>query len=250
MKRLFTVFTVVFVMLMVASTAFAATPPQKPDGLVEQSWQAFAPAWDPWEFDPAYTILGSVWDFEFWLTDPGGFLAPFTPVDIWLWAPSTTGGWPLAMAQTAGTWFLPIGASEVRRQTWPTYQMTDSVGYYYSEFMLPRDEVWYPCSYPCKWKCNFWDPIQGIEIYHSPLVQVFVYRQPVGSFWYLLYPLYWPWAGDPMDTVAPLTAWAFLGNGVWVENAYWEFEIEGYYWTTRDLEVEWPADWPFICPWM
>jgi hypothetical protein len=33
MKRLFTVFTVVFVMLLVASSAFAGAPPQKPTGM-------------------------------------------------------------------------------------------------------------------------------------------------------------------------------------------------------------------------
>jgi hypothetical protein len=268
MKRLFTVFTVVFVMLLVASSAFAGAPPQKPAGMESQGYTAYAPAWDPWEFDPAATILGSVWDFEFWLTDPYGFLAPYHPVDIYLWQPSTLSGWPLTGIGPTG-WYVPIGESELRRQSWPAYQGTDMFGYYYSEFMLPRDEAWYPCSFPCKWKCNFWDPIAGTEIYHSPMASVYVYRPGVGSneWSYLYYPLYWPfkfdgwwWYGDPydvtpstvdpQDTVAPLTAWAVEASyGSFIENAYWEFEVLGYFWSTRDLEMEWPLDWPYICTW-
>lgn len=259
MKRLFVIVAVLVVALMVASPAFAANPPQKPDGVASQGYTAFAPAWDPFEFDPAYTILGTVWDFEFWMTDPDGFLAPNMPVDVYLWRPPTVdilgnAVWPLAMAQTAGTWFLPTVSSEVRRQSWPAFQGTNEVGYYYSEFMLPRDEVWYPCSYPCKWNCNFWDPIQNVAVYHSPALIVPIYRQPIDEFWYLFYPLYWPYDLMPEDTVHPLTAWAFIGDGPagagsWIENAYWEFEIGGYFWSTRDLKMEWPADWPFICEW-
>lgn len=255
--KLFAIALVLAVTLSITGTAFAGndTPADS------QGYFGVAPVWDPFEFDPAYTILGSVWDFEFWLCDPTSpagtcVTVPNYPVNIWLYSPDTTGGWPLDMAQTAGTWFLPIGSSPFRRQSWPSYQGTNEFGYYYSEFMLPRDEAWYPCSFPCKWKCNFIDPVTGTYYDHSPYTLIYVYREPVGAIWDLLYPLYWPYADPLADTVHPLEAYAtegllesFILDPGRADLLDWEFEVQGYFWSTRDLEVEWPLDYPALCPW-
>jgi hypothetical protein len=89
--------------------------------------------------------------------------------------------------------------------------------------MLPRDEAWYPCSFPHKWKCNYVDDSAAVE-WHSPASQPF----ETG--------LYWPWldvdpAANPMDTVSPLEVW--LVSETFARTI--AFEITGYYWKLSDL---------------
>lgn len=234
MKRALFILTILALLLPL--TAFA-------EGPQEGDYQAVAAETPQQNF----FILGEQIEFAFFVIDPFGFPIPDFPVDIRLYRPSTEFGWPLFQAQTPGTGYLIVGESEMRRQSWPAYQATNEFGLYYAKFMLPRDNVWYPCGYPCRWECDFYDPFTDTWERHSPLVVVDLYK----SFedW-LFAPLYWPWIA-PADTVHPMEAWAFEG-GTWyvLGGGVWELEIDGYFWKTSDLEVDYPADWPFICPWM
>jgi hypothetical protein len=157
--------------------------------------------------------LGEVWYHYY-----GGFL-PFERVDAYLYRPSTLAGWPFVDPPVVGTWWWTGGDSAVRRQSFPDWQYADMFGFYFTEFMLPRDEVWYPCSFPLKWKCNYIIDPWTVE-YHSPATQPF----ETG--------LFWPWAGDPQDTVSPVEVWLVGESGTW-----WiiPFEVTGYYWKWTDI---------------
>ena len=194
MRRvLFTTVALVILLSLFATSAFAGEP-QRADQLITAQ-------------------LGEVWGFYY-----SGYL-PFERVDAWMYRPDTTAGWPFVDAPTVGTWWWTGGDSQLRRQSWPTWQFADDFGYYFAVFMLPRDEVWFPCSYPLKWKCNYIIDPYTIE-YHSPATQPF----ETG--------LFWPWAGDPMDTVSPVEVWLVGETGYgWII----PFEITGYYWKWTDI---------------
>ena len=203
MKRVLFV-TVVLVMLLSSfSTAFAAEPQR-----VDQATPA---------------MLGDVWWFYF------DFGLPYIGVDAYLYRPSTLGGWPWA-GPDVGTWWWTGPDSEQRRQSWPAYQMTDGWGWYYAEFMFPRDEVWYPCGFPLQWKCNYEiDPFGGME-WHSPAAMLYECRflNP-----FVLECLDWPWLVNPMDTVSPMEVYLIDQFG----GAYIiPFEILGMYWKYSDIE--------------
>jgi hypothetical protein len=168
--------------------------------------------------------LGEVWWFYF------DFGVPFVGVDAYLYRPSTLGGWPFAGGPNFGTWWWTGPDSAQRRQSWPTWQNADEWGWYYTEFMLPRDEVWYPCGFPLQWKCNYVvDPFGTIE-WHSPADMDYDCRF-VNPF--VLECLDWPWLVDPQDTVSPLQVWLIDEFGF----AYIiDFEILGMYWTFSDFE--------------
>lgn len=203
MRRVLFATVVLVILLGSFSSAFAAEPQR-----VEQ-------------VDP--TLLGDVWIFYY------DFGLPFIGVDAYLYRPSTLGGWPFATAPT-GTYWWPGPASEQRRQSWPTYQLTDSWGYYYAEFMFPRDEVWYPCGFPNNWKCNYvLDPFGTVE-WHSPVLMDYDCRF-VNPF--VVECQVWPWLGDPMDTVSPLEVYLIdqFGGGYIIP-----FEVLGMYWKYSDVE--------------
>jgi len=192
--------------------------------------------------------LGEVW----WFWGPN-FL-PGERVDMYLYRPATlvyddvldawVSEWPFAGGPWWGTWWWTGGDSTMRRQSWPAWQYADAYGAYYAEFMLPRDEVWYPCSYPYKWNCNYvvypGDPVNPpVFEYHSPAYQ--------GNFELgLEWPHFDAWTayvvGDwdaalamanPMDTVSPLQAYMIGETGY----AYiFDFEVDGYFWKWSDLE--------------
>jgi hypothetical protein len=213
--------------------------------------------------------LGDQVSMFFPVFDPDGDPAVFWPVDVYLWRPPTYlfcqdldlapaarewvlfYGWPFqgnakmdknfvgsGLLTGAGsewdfdswyqlTWDNPDGP---RRQSWPKYQSTDSVGFYYAKFMLPRDEVWYPCSYPGKWDCNFYDPWTDTWEFHSPWLRADKYPASAPPFASELFPLYWPykwdslygWTGDlpwtaGYDEAIPYPQWAEIpiGSGFW-----------------------------------
>jgi hypothetical protein len=199
-------------MLVIPATAFADEPQmeQIPDG-----WWILGELWDT----PDYGNPG----FDVW--------APFERVDAYMWQPSTIGGvWPLTQAPIMGTWWLEIGASDYRRMSYAEdYWYADMFGGYYAEFMLPRDEVWFPCSFPLKWKCNFITPT-GV-VYHSPAAMAY-------ECWFEglnLVCLDWPWAVAPYDTIAPVVI--DIGN---FENIFpygfeYELEIAGMFWKMSDI---------------
>jgi hypothetical protein len=194
MRRiLFTAVALVMLLSLFASSAFAAEP-NRADQLIQAQ-------------------LGEVWGFYF-----SGF-APGERVDAYMYRPSTEAGWPFVDPPAVGTWWWTGPDSQVRRQSWPDYQYADDFGFYFTMFMLPRDEVWYPCSYPLKWKCNY-ETAPGVWEYHSPATQPF----ETG--------LVWPWAGNPMDTVSPVEVWLLGESGTgWII----PFEITGYYWKWTDI---------------
>jgi hypothetical protein len=200
--------TIVLVMLLGSfSSAFAAEPQR-----VEQVTPA---------------LLGEVWWFYF------DFGAPGIRVDAYMYRPSTLLGWPFAGGPDYGTWWWTGPDSEMRRQSWPTYQYTDMWGWYYAEFMFPRDEVWFPCSFPLKWKCNYLiDPGSPVDPpvyeYHSPYAMA--YECVLDGA--VLICLDWPWAVAPYDTVSPMEVYLIdeYGFGYVIP-----FEILGMYWKFSDI---------------
>jgi len=170
------------------------------------------------------TLLGEVWTYNY-----AGFY-PGERVDVYLYRPSTLAGWPLSEGPLNGTYFWPGPESEIRRMSYAEdFLYADEFGFYYAQFMFPRDEVWYPCSFPLKWKCNYQVDPTTVE-YHSPAAMAY---ETDG-----IYTLSWPWAVDPMDTVAPLTAWtvgefalAAAPSPVYIE----PYEVWGMYWKFSDI---------------
>lgn len=193
-------------------------------------------------------VLGEVW--WFW---GGGYTPVYDPkedvwmqqrVDMYLYRPDTTDGvWPFVGDIVLGTYMMPYFESPLRRQTWPAWQYADWDGFYYAEFMLPRDEAWFPCSYPYKWNCNYLfqaNPTAPIEIeYHSPYWQA---DFELGLAWpyydlatYILtddFEAAWLTA-NPMDTTHPIVAYMVGETGL---TYAFPFEILGYFWKWTDLE--------------
>jgi len=193
---------------------------------------------------------------EFWIT---GYDA-YERVDMHLHRPSTLGEkWPwqcpvddaevVSDGPYYGTWFASAPATDPTefRQTFPAWPYANAYGAYYGEFMLPREDTWYPCDWPLQWKCNWvWypgDPLTRPDIeYHSPAYQ--------GNF---EYPLIWPWYDEyvlwdtenilaalayanPKDTVAPLEAIVYSAEH---KPVFFRWEITGYYWKWTDLNDGW-----------
>jgi hypothetical protein len=201
MRRVLFTAIALLILLGSFSTAFAAEPQR----VEEIDW----------------AILGEVWWFYF------DFGIPDMRVDAYMYRPSTLAGWPFAGGPEYGTWWWTGPDSEMRRQSWPTYQYTDMWGWYYAEFMFPRDEVWFPCSFPYKWKCNYILDPWAME-YHSPAAQ------PFECYWDgpWLICLDWPWLINPADTVSPMEVYLIdeYGGGYIIP-----FEILGYYWKFSDV---------------
>jgi len=187
-KVLFASVALVMLLSLFAGSAVAAEP-KRADQLIQAQ-------------------LGEVWGFYF-----GGY-QPFERVDAYMYRPSTLSGWPFVDPPVVGTWWKDMAESELRRQSWPLYTNADSSGYYFTMFLLPRDEMWYPCSFPLKWKCNY------VAESHSPATQPF----ETG--------LVWPWPNNPKDTVAPVEVWLVGASGyTWII----PFEVTGYYWKWTDI---------------
>lgn len=231
MKRVLFLSIVLVMLLGTFSSAFAAEPIR-----VNQV--------------PDPTLLGDVWWFYF------DFGAPGIRVDAYLYRPATAFwnpltldweelGWPFGAAPTYGTWWwwdpmtIPENWNSVvfndsgqRRQSWPSYQYTDIWGFYYAEFMFPRDEVWYPCSFPLKWKCNYVVDQLGTIQWHSPAAMLYECRFLDPNL-LILECLQWPWPVNPMDTVSPLEVYLIdeYGFGYVIP-----FEVLGMYWKFSDFE--------------
>ena len=264
-SKMFAVLILVILLSLVSSTAFAAEP-QAPAVGTEVYWGGWA-------------MLGEVWEFVVPAFDPvlgdptfGPFLLNW-PVDVWLYRPDTdpfAARFPAEWAALPGPWWIKAHEqSGLRRQTYPRFSQSDHNGWYYAKFLFPRDEVWYPCGFPCKWNCNvFWGaPIFTFTEFHSPYELWFSYPDlPTQAH----YPLFWPWALDwwapglgyinpyyfdypatldplPYDTVHPMEVWIVEG---WADSAMYifEFGLQGYQWKTTDPAVaNYYADWPYIC---
>jgi len=176
-------------------------------------------------------VLGELW------TTPDALAAtplwsPFEPVDAYMTRPSTLAGWPLTQAPILGTWWLTMPASEQRRMSYAEdYFFANWFGGYYAEFMLPRDEVWFPCDWPLQWQCNYLVDPFTIE-YHSPAVMVYECL-PTDPFNVIC--LDWPWAVDPHDTISPVVIDIFNTQAQYPWGVEYELEIAGMFWKFSDI---------------
>jgi hypothetical protein len=230
MKRVLFLSVVLVMLLGSFSTAFAGEPVRV-------------------EMQPPAVTLGDVWWFYF------DFGAPGIRVDAYLYRPATAFwnpltldweelGWPFGVP-TYGTWWwwdpmtipedwdmVVLNDSEQRRQSWPSYQYTDIWGFYYAEFMMPRDEVWFPCGFPLQWKCNYVIDQLGTMVFHSPVDMVYECRFLDPNL-LIVECLQWPWIFDPQDTVSPLEVYLIdeYGFGYIIP-----FEVTGMYWKFSDFE--------------
>jgi len=198
-------------------------------------------------------LLGEVWWTPDWVADPGGWdpdcgnWDSYARVDTWMTRFSTLEGWPLSQAPIMGDWWWTGPASEQRRMSFEfagdDYKYANVWGGYYSQFMLPRDEVWFPCSYPYKWKCNY-ALAPGVYEVHSPAVTVTDFCLLPGC----TDP--WPWffadgtQATMYDTISPVQIDIFDASLLPVGYSF-ELEIAGYFWKYSDLKEPW---YPIIMP--
>jgi hypothetical protein len=250
MRRLLYVLIVVAMLVIPASTAFAKEPPQADQ--ISDGWWILGELWNTPDYgDPM---------FDVW--------APFERVDAFLQRPSTCDIWnedlgicecpaydfvndvclvgfklwPLeSQAPINGTWWADLPASQERRMSYAEdYFFADIFGGYYAEFMLPRDEVWYPCSFPLKWKCNFITPT-GVE-FHSPAVMAYeCWMEGLNQVC-----LAWPWRVDssvnvcgqlgmPCDTISPLNINIYNSENIFPYGFQYQLEIDGMFWKVTDI---------------
>jgi hypothetical protein len=180
---------------------------------------------------------------------------PYERVDAYLYRPSTLGGWPHAVQPPVlnpegfAGWRL-IGASEQRRWSFAEtegtpLELSNQFGSWSLELMIPRDEVWYPCSFPLKWKCNFFDDETFIWDFHSPMDIEYLPGNVLGVL--VDWPAgtkHWPYIdglwgvenygpdSDPQDTIHPLQVIVTSASGRGLE---YEVVITGYEWKVSDL---------------
>lgn len=205
-------------------------------------------------------LLGEIWWTPDWLGDPEGFdpdcwnWVPGARVDTYMTRPSTMLGWPLDQAPIMGDWWWTGPASEQRRMSYEfsgdDYKFANFWGGYYAQFMLPRDEVWFPCSYPYKWKCNYQLDPNTYE-FHSPAVMAYecIIEGPY------VVCLDWPWffndpvtgleQAAPYDTISPAVIDVFDPESPFPIGYHFELEIAGYFWKWSDLEEPW---YPIVVP--
>jgi hypothetical protein len=215
MRRILFLFVILAMLAVPASAVFAVEPDQE-------------------------IAVGEVYLGELVLISVGGY-TPGERVDAWLYRPSTLAGWPLTNqppilnADGVASW-LVAGASQQRRWSFSEtegtpFAVADAFGVWGAILMIPREEVWYPCSFPLKWKCNF-QVTPGVWELHSP--------QRVN---YINFPAgwdYWPWidiygaAADPADVISPLEIDVF-NYGPVVIGPQFEAVVTGYDWKWSDI---------------
>jgi len=217
MRRVLYIVLLVALLAVPASSAFAQEPQQIP---VEETLY----------LGELLIVLTDGWD-------------PFERVDAYLYRPAAVypDGWPLTtVAPVAGPtgnmWWWTGDASEQRRWSFAetegtVFETSDVFGIWGAVLMLPRDEVWYPCSFPLKWKCNYYLGDGTYEL-HSP--------QRVNYIGFPLALEYWPWidvfgaAADPMDTISPLEI-DVMNYTVPRYGYQFEAVVDGYDWKWSDI---------------
>ena len=171
------------------------------------------------------------------LVSVGGVFAPGERADAFLTRPSTLSGWPLVAAPIGGpggAWWVTMESSMTRRMSYAEEPnlVANAFGIWNAAFMLPRDEVWYPCSFPLKWKCNF-EVAPGVFELHSPALVVYDASIPA-------FLQYWPWldvygaGADPQDTISPMWLDVLNYGPIFVGQGF-DLEIVGYEWKWSDL---------------
>lgn len=210
--RRFLFVLVAIAMLVIPASTFAAPRPEQP------------------------IFAGQFYLGEVVIVSVGG-LGAFQRADAWLTRPSTLGGWPLVnppIGGAGGAWWVVDGASQTRRMSYAEDPnlVANQFGIWNAIFMLPRDEVWYPCSFPLKWKCNF-EVGPGVWELHSPALVVYDASIPVAL-------RYWPWidvfgaAADPQDTISPMWLDVLTYEAPLIDVAF-DLEIVGYEWKWSDI---------------
>jgi hypothetical protein len=244
--RRFVIVAVLVVMLAIPMANAFAEEPQ----VVEQ-------------YPDGWWLLGEVWWTPAWLGFPPFPWFPGEPVNAYMYRPATAWwdpifyewvpmGWPLTLqGPIMGSWWwgepvngvVPIGMpddpdliafndSEQRRMSFAEdWKFANEWGGYYAEFMLPRDEVWFPCSYPLKWKCNY-EIAPFVFEYHSPAVMAYecMWVNP-----WTLECLDWPWIVAPYDTISPVVIEIFNDQSPLPFGYWFELEIAGYFWKFTDI---------------
>jgi len=198
--------------------------------------------------EPRQIVDQDVYLGELVLVLGDGFEA-FERVDAYLYRPSAidsvTGAkiWPLTLIAPpvgptgSAPWWAYIGDSEQRRWSFAEtegtiFETADVFGIWGAILMVPRDEVWYPCSFPLKWKCNF-QVAPGVWELHSP--------QQVNFIGFPLIMEYWPWIeifgapADPMDTVSPLEVYVLNYDPYDTHGWIYETVVTGYDWKWSDI---------------
>lgn len=170
-------------------------------------------------------ILGEIW----WTPDNlygADIWEPFERVDAYLTRPAAVypDGWPFAWGpegiwMDVEPWWWSGPQSQQRRMSYAEdWLYATEWGGYYAEFLLPRDEVWYPCSFPLKWKCDY-EVAPNVWVYHAPQVVVLEGLLPV--------------AFEPADTISPLVIDIMDAEMEW--NVQYQLEIVGYTWYASDI---------------
>lgn len=228
MRRAFYVLLLIALLAIPASSAFAEPEivQQIPDGvwLLGELW------WTPVEM--SFPAPGG--------TFPVGWM-PGERVDAWMWRPPTVDiagnpVWPLTQAPISGSWWMPTLSSEQRRMSYAEdWLIANDFGGYYAEFLLPRDEVWFPCGFPLKWQCNYIVPVAGGVVleWHSPAIMAYecAFIDP-----FTLACLNWPWAVEPMDTISPVVIDVFNSESPFPYGYEFELEIAGMFWKFSDID--------------
>jgi hypothetical protein len=267
-RKLFVVLSLVVMLSLTVSAAFAEpNEPTAPETTFviyggEYSLGDFVEA-AGLTFDPVTDEVLTYWPLEAWLYRPDTVYGADDVVGFDPWFP--------AMWDLENDYIKPYYESSLRRQE-EASQLSDAFGQFYFKFMLPRNaaETWYPCGFPCRWQCNYYNTLDGWTL-HSPKLLTYVYpdyrfTDPPKPYWpeptWVLAhtPLFWPWASsvypynlepedDPMpfDTVHPLEMWIVEPNGMNAMYIY-EMQILGVDWTPTDTQTgDYLEEWPFIC---
>ena len=176
----------------------------------------------------------------------GGFI-PLERVDAHVTRVSTLFGWPWTPA--TGTYWMPAPQGEQRKLTRKLYdpvtgdaigsavERADVFGNFNKVMMTPpRDEAFYPCSFPFKWKCNYLVAPAVME-WHSPV------QMNYDPFLTVLGLNYWPYldisaAADPQDTISPVWIDVFNYNPLFPWGYHENWEINGMLWKLSDVDLD------------
>lgn len=154
-------------------------------------------------------------------------------VDAFLTRPSTLEGWPFGWGPyqfwdgvdadllppdyvDVDPWWMTLPQSAQRRISYAEdWLYATELGGYDAEFLLPRDEVWFPCGLPNKWICDY--------DLHSP--QLVVWEPGAAQEGILLWP--------PYDTVSPMVV--DIMDDEKELAVQFQLEIIGYTWYASDI---------------
>jgi len=175
-----------------------------------------------------------------------GLFAPLVRADSHLTRVDTTLGYP--WTPILGTWTMPKEQGEQRKLTrelvdpvtgdklGSAVERSDVFGNWFKVMMLPRDEAFYPCSFPLKWKCNYVVAGPGglpVIEWHSPVQMNY---DPVLTFLGLNF---WPFLldspfADPQDTIHPVFLDTFDFNPLGVTGWHENILVDGMLWKWSD----------------